>query len=989
MVAAGDRVGIVETSTIFLRAHRKRRRVEAVAVLLDRDGELTELGTRLAEARAGSGRVIVVEGPAGIGKSTLLAAAVQMTRTDGVTVLLARCSPLEQHAAWGMARQLFEPLRTTAEWDELTVGAAGLAERALAPDAGEPAPGGDAMHAATRGLVWLASNLGERGPAVFVIDDIHWADAPSLRWLALLARSLDELRIGVVCAVRSGEPAAAPELLAELLAGAPEAPVRPRALGPTATETVVRERLPAAGAPFAHACHAVTGGNPFLLGALLGHLVAERVEPTEEVGSRLITFGPEQVGRTVELQLSRLPEGATALARALAVLGRGAPLRLARDLAELEPAEASLLADRLVATGLLAEDGGEYALVHPLVAGALYGGLGAAERALWHERAARLLEREGSDPEAVALHLLHTEPSGAAATVAVLLAAAQRAGLRGAPETASVFLRRALREPPPERALEANVRGELGLALAAHVQPDAPALLAEAVELAGTPGRRAEIALSAGRALGLAGYFDDALGLCRRGLEQPDGIPAELLARLEAELVADGFLNAATVHEAREGLRRLGSSTPPLELWRIMAAWEAVCEGRPASEVRALLALALEAGALESDPESLLGTFAKYVLIANGDLDAAREHCSAFIDFARPRGWLIALAHGSFLRAMALIQAGRIRDAEADARFSFDFKLANSRPDALLWGLFPLVDALTELGELDDADAALAAAGRLGDPPRGALPSPLLLESRARLRLAQHRPADAHTDLIAAAERWDDLGVRHPGLAAWRVDDAAALVALGDIPAARRLAEEHLELAERAGLPGPWGAGLRALAHTAEREEAIAALEHAVDLVAESPAQLEHARALVDLGAALRRANQRTAARDPLRRGLDLADRGGMRALARRARDELRATGARPRRSALSGVDSLTPAEHRVATLAAQGHGNREIAQQLYVTRRTVETHLTHVFQKLGLTTRGELAAHFPGGDLSPPPTDLEPERPSRGSPRPRAISRR
>jgi DNA-binding CsgD family transcriptional regulator len=960
-----------------------------VAVLLDRDGELTELGRRLAEARAGAGRVIVVEGPAGIGKSTLLAAAAQTARTEGVTLLSARCSPLERHAAWDMARQLFEPLRTGPEWDELTVGAAGLAERALAPDAGEPAPGGDAMHAATRGLVWLACNLGERGPAVFVVDDIHWADAPSLRWLALLARSLDELRIAVVCAVRSGEPAAAPELLAELLAGAPDPPVRPRALGPTATETLVRQRLPAASATFAHACHAVTGGNPFLVGALLGHLVAERVEPTEEVGARLSTFGPDQVARTVELQLSRLPDGATPLARAFAVLGRGAPLRLARDLAELEAADATRLADRLVATGLLAEDGGEYALAHPLVAGALYGGLGAGERALWHERAARLLERERTDPEAVALHLLHTEPSGEAATVAVLLAAAKRAGVRGAPESASVFLRRALREPPPGRALESDVRSELGLALAAHVQPDAPALLAEAVELADSPGRRAEIALSAARALGLAGYFDDAIGLCRRGLEQPAGVPPELLARLEAELVADAFLNAATVPEARGRLRELASPAPPLELWRINAAWEASCEARPADEARALLMPALDAGALDSDPDSLLGTFAKFVLIAGGDLDAAREHCGALIDFARPRGWLIALAHGSFLRAIALVQAGRIRDAEADARLSFDFKLGNSLPAALIWGLFPLVDALTELGELDDAEAALAASGLLGDPPAGALAAPMLLESRARLRLAQQRHSEAHADLVAAAGRWSELGIQHPAVAAWRVDDSAALVALGDIPAARRLAEEHLELAERVGIPGPRGAGLRALARTAGRDEAIAALEHAVDLLDESSAQLEHTRALVDLGAALRRANQRAAARDPLRRGLDLADRGGMRALARRAREELVAAGARPRRSALSGVDSLTPAEHRVATLAAQGHSNREIAQQLYVTRRTVETHLTHVFQKLGLATRGELAAQFPGGDLSPPPTDLAPERPSRESRRPRAGSRR
>jgi len=145
--------------------------------LLDRDAELGELGRLLAAARAGSGRVIVVAGPAGIGKSTLLAAAGATARTDGAVVLRARCSPLEQHAAWGMARQLFDPLRARPDWDGLTAGAAGLAGRVLAPEAGEPANAGDAMHAAVRGLVWLASNLGERGPAVFAVDDVHWADA--------------------------------------------------------------------------------------------------------------------------------------------------------------------------------------------------------------------------------------------------------------------------------------------------------------------------------------------------------------------------------------------------------------------------------------------------------------------------------------------------------------------------------------------------------------------------------------------------------------------------------------------------------------------------------------------------------------------------------------------------------------------------------------------------------------------------------------------
>jgi DNA-binding NarL/FixJ family response regulator len=149
-------------------------------------------------------------------------------------------------------------------------------------------------------------------------------------------------------------------------------------------------------------------------------------------------------------------------------------------------------------------------------------------------------------------------------------------------------------------------------------------------------------------------------------------------------------------------------------------------------------------------------------------------------------------------------------------------------------------------------------------------------------------------------------------------------------------------------LPGPKGAALRALGGIPQLEEACALLET-------SPNRLEYTRALVDLGAALRRANRRNDAREPLRRALDLADRGGMRLLARRARHELQSAGARPRRAALSGVDSLTPAEHRVALLAADGLTNREIAEQLYVTQRTVETHLTHAFQKLDVTSRSEL----------------------------------
>jgi ATP/maltotriose-dependent transcriptional regulator MalT len=138
-------------------------------------------------------------------------------------------------------------------------------------------------------------------------------------------------------------------------------------------------------------------------------------------------------------------------------------------------------------------------------------------------------------------------------------------------------------------------------------------------------------------------------------------------------------------------------------------------------------------------------------------------------------------------------------------------------------------------------------------------------------------------------------------------------------------------------------------------EQGLNDLREAADLAAKAGARLEHARALVELGAALRRANQRTAAREPLRTGLDLAHRSGATRLAQRARDELLAAGARPRREALTGLEALTTSERRVAELAATGRSNPEIAQALFVTLNTVEGHLRHAYQKLSISSRDQL----------------------------------
>jgi DNA-binding CsgD family transcriptional regulator len=927
--------------------------------LLERDAELAALAARLEGARTGGGALLVVEGPAGIGKTSLLAAAAQAARERDMTVLRARGAPLEQTFSFGVARQLLEPVRATrgpAEWAQLTAGAAALGARALEAPADDGGPGEDAAHATVHGLFWLVANLATRRPALLVVDDAHWADPPSLRWLGHLALGLEGLPLLLAVAVRAGEPRSDRRLLDDLLAAATEPPLRPRPLGPGAAATVVRAHF--AGPVddgFCDACHDATGGNPFLLHALVASLRAEGVPPRGQVAPTIESFGPEAVARAVARQLERLPAGAVELARAVALLADDTPLRRVAALADLEPPPAARVADALRAAGVLAP-ATRLEFVHPVVRAAVYAGLGPGERGLWHERAARLLRAEGAEPERVASHLVHTEPSGAADTVAVLRAAAHAASARGAPETAAVYLRRALDERP-DPAARPGVLLELGLALAAHAQPGAAELLREAAEVTTEPPARAVAGLRGARALGGAGRLAEARTVCRAALSHTAGMPPEAVARLEAELIALAWSTTATVEEARERLHRPMIEPSPLELWRVHAAAEATFAARLARDVLALLGPALTSGALAAEPGSMLLTQAVLVLLWNDELDTARALCESIAATARPRGWLNTLAHASFPRSMVALRSGAAREAEADARFAFDFKLAsNSPPAALMWVVFPLVDALVERDAPDAAEDALTAAG-LPEPLPGELGSPLMLEARARLRSAQGRYAQARDDLLEAAERWDALGVRHPGIAAWRADAATALAAIGDTAESERLAREHLTLAEPIGTPGPLGAGLRALALTAPRADAIALLERAAANLAPSAMRLEHARALYHLGAALRRAGHRRQAREPLRHALDLAERGGLARLARRAREELTAAGARPRRAALSGPAALTAAEHRVAALAAGGHTNREIAQQLFVTQRTVETHLSHAFQKLDIHSRDRLAA--------------------------------
>jgi DNA-binding CsgD family transcriptional regulator len=285
-------------------------------------------------------------------------------------------------------------------------------------------------------------------------------------------------------------------------------------------------------------------------------------------------------------------------------------------------------------------------------------------------------------------------------------------------------------------------------------------------------------------------------------------------------------------------------------------------------------------------------------------------------------------------------------------------------------------------------------------PPEGWIHTVMFRQARGALRAAQHRPAEALEDLLAAADGWQALGVTSPVVATWRPAAAAAHRALGQQDEAAALAHEHLARARKQPAPtrerlaptrerlAPTGEQLaparKQLASARERVASVGEggspvtlglalrshgltcgapdeLAEAVRVLEATPARYDLALALADYGAALRHCGQRTQAREPLLRALDLAERTGAAALAAEVRQELLAVGARPRRAALTGPDALTSTERRVAALAADGRSNRQIAEHLFVTQATVETHLRHAFRKLGITTRTDLPANLKG----------------------------
>jgi len=938
----------------------------APGLLIERAAELETIASAVVAAVAGSGSALLIEGPAGIGKTRLLGQACARAAEAGMTVLTARAAEFEDGYAWGVVRQLFgtpsggggpgEP-ETAAILAAPAGDAVALARLALARQARSAA---EDTFAVLHGLYWLTADIARRdGPLLLAIDDLHWADPPSQRFAMHLSRRLDGLPVLLVASVREPRAGSSRDkaLTAALTAEPGVSLLRPAALSAAGSARLVGLATGGNASPaFTEACHELTGGNPLLLRGLLTALTAEGVTGADADVPHLRRLTPEAVSRHVLLRLARLPADVLTTARAIAVLGTSATTTRAARLAGLDPAAAADAVATLMAEHLVT---GDVALsfVHPLVRSVIYTDLAPPLRQRWHKRAARQLADENAAE--VTTHLLASVPEADPWVVSRLRAAAADARARGAPEVAIHCLERAIAEPPSADT-RVDILYELGSVQTSVAPASAVAHLTEALELAGGWPRSGEVALALSEALALCGRFREVVRILQEALLAADGAAspddhAALVAGLQAALLKATRWELSVREITWPLLRRLraqveaGADLGP-ELHANLAM-ELCAAGEDRQRAIQHARAAVGATPELTAPTATLLPEAIIVLLCADAGDEAQAAVKRWLWLTQQRGQPLAAA-------VAAAAAAMISHFHGDVRQAVAYGVQGAATDsswipALATGL--VVPAMIDASDVAGARALFAAHDLLGELSP-ALPFNLTRFARGCLQAAAGDHEAAVADLLAAGDVATRFGFRNPAMLHWRSAAALSLTVLGDLESAVRLTAEETQLARRWGTSRGIGIALRAAGLATEGDRGLDLLAESVATLRASTARLELARALCDLGAARRRAGSRTEARALLRESLDLAHALGGRAIADRAREELVAAGGRPRRDATKGLDALTPSELRVVELARAGQSNRQIAQALFVTKRTVENHLTSAYAKLGITARHELA---------------------------------
>jgi DNA-binding CsgD family transcriptional regulator len=911
-----------------------------------------------ARASAGEGALLVIEGPAGVGKTELVREARAGAERAGMTPLQARGSELEQPFAFGVVRQLLEPVTLEpAPGDGLFAGAAAPAARLFDSDE-RPSRSDDGQFRALHSLYWLMVNLADRGSLVVLVDDCHWSDRDSLRFLSYLAQRIEGLPIAMVLAGRPPDSAdsEAASVWAQLASRPSTTALRPRPLSDSAATVLARERLGAAAdEEFCRACHTATGGNPLFLRELIAGLEAAGVVPSAAAAPEIQSVGPAAVSRFVVHRVAALSPLARELVRVVAVLGDDTEPGLAARVSGVSAGSAREAADDLIRADIFAR-GDRLGFVHPIVRAALYEDLLPGERDARHAAVAEALMDLGAAPERITAHLLLTPATGDPRRVAVLRSAALEAAHRGAPSEAAARLRRALPEAASEQergeiltelgrfevaamqfaAADEHLRSCLASNASLETRADAASWLGWCAIVSG--GRSAEAAI-------------DALGSLAEEIRPVDlerslelGADLLMVATAVLRLQADygghlerfhrqarghpDFEAVASLHDARESLFHGGSAAAAMD-----QAQSALMSGLPSGADNTV-------------------RLALYLLRYGERYDLASRILAVGLEQARITGRATqqGFIHGE--RAAIAFAEGALHDAQVEAETGLALI---DHPHIAIYQL----SAVAILVHIERGDLAAAAEVAHSVDALGVNVDHVyigeFLTARGRLRIAQGLLRDGVADLLWCGERQQALGLVWPN--EFNGYAAAALASIGERDTATTLASELLVTARQVGAPGALGKSLRLAAAAGPDEERLALLQEAASVLERTPARLELAHALAELGTELTRLGRRREGRGAQRRAIELADECGAVALGQRARTELQSGPGRRARTELTGRNALTAAEWRVCREAVSGRTNREIAQELFVTEKTIERHLSNAYQKLAIRSRFQLAA--------------------------------
>ncbi|MFF7726747.1 AAA family ATPase [Streptomyces sp. NPDC008001] len=923
--------------------------------MLSRDNETAALDGALSAAEAGMGASLLLEGGIGAGKSHLVRAALKTARSRGFTTVSARARPGERSRDHGVLHQIRDRLP----------GAEAVREDPAAGDADGTA--GAEQAAAVHRLITAAT---ADAPLLVAIDDLQWTDALSLRWLGYLTARLEGLPVVLLATLGVDRPGPAggggDRQGAETPAGVASFFHRRVVLRGLTTDSVgylltaFTGEQPDPG--LADACRRATGGNPLLLQALLRELLRTGLAPGDVSADRVAALGPVEIAETLLARLGGCSPETGAVLDAVSVVAPGATAPLVSRLAGIGTGEAADALYRLVRWGILTEGRDGIGFAQPVVMASFRARMAPSERARLHAEAARALYAGSAPRERITAHLLPAAPLGERWALRLLVDAADTALAGGALAEARVCLERGLAECGPEE--EPGLLRRLGHIELADGPEAAAARLRRTVDLIrGDTEQRAMALLDLAQAAAMTGDLPEALRIVEleAGELERSGAPKELRAGFRA---VRGLLELV---EGRGVRPAVPSSSSPAQLSEVArspwvrraeaavqamgAQWAGVQRAEAVQQAR----LGLGEPAATVNDHALMRLGLVLVLARSGAEEEALEYGTSLLAAATAEGSRTVAALARAVLAECAYRAGRLTQCLEAAHAVLEQGPEPAEREWLGSAMARgwLGSALYESGDADQAQRVLLEPGLESAVPAATLPG--LLFHRGRLQVSLGRVGPGLADLEECGRLMLHRCWTGPVPYPWRSEAALAHARLGAEETARELVREELALARDFGAPHAVGIALRAAGLLAPGEERAALLTESAGLLREAGAALDEARALRDLGRELMRTRRARQAREHLRAAAALAEKCGAHVLVQELRQDMVEAGARPRRDTEIGPASLTPAERRTALLAAEGLTNREIAGRLYVTRRTVEMHLSRVYRKLSIPDRRAL----------------------------------